>query len=64
LQFVPVRRRPLLDRPQGRAIEIAGNNATIQVHRSGRASVMCMAARADVCPSASALSATWWRRHL
>ena len=32
LQFVSVRQRPLLDIAQSRAIDIAGDDATVQVH--------------------------------
>ena len=45
LQFLAVGRRPLLDIAEGRAIKIAGDDATVEVHGSARSGVMGMEVR-------------------
>ena len=48
LQFVSVCHRPLLDVAQSRAIDIAGDDATLEVHGSPRSRVMSMEVRHGV----------------
>lgn len=45
LQFGSVRQRPLLDIPQGRGIDIAGDDSAIQVDGRTRSRVMGMEVR-------------------